>query len=82
MKCPACKKETEGRNHNKRGLRCTFCWARLPDELYEQPGLPAQVRPKPKRGPEAGPGAGLGTGKPGMGTDKPRAKQARKPASK
>jgi len=37
MKCPACGKQTEGRDHNKRGLRCTFCWARVPDELPEPP---------------------------------------------
>lgn len=30
MICPACKNETEGIDHNKRGLRCTFCWERLP----------------------------------------------------
>lgn len=38
MKCPTCGEQTEGRNHNKRGLRCTCCWALLPNEL-----------PKPRR---------------------------------
>ena len=38
MRCPTCGKQTKGRDHNKRGLRCTFCWALLPD-----------VPPKPKR---------------------------------
>ena len=32
MKCPTCGRQTKGRDHNKRGLRCTFCWARLPDK--------------------------------------------------
>ncbi len=41
MKCPECGKETVGRNHNNRGLRCTFCWALLPDEIE-------QAKPKPK----------------------------------
>ena len=27
--CPQCGKQTEGVNHNNRGLRCTFCFARL-----------------------------------------------------
>lgn len=27
--CPACGKQTEGVNHNNRGLRCTFCFGRL-----------------------------------------------------
>ena len=31
MKCPECGKQTKGRDHNNRGLRCTFCWARLPE---------------------------------------------------
>lgn len=30
MKCPTCGKQTKGRDHNKRGLRCTWCWAPLP----------------------------------------------------
>lgn len=79
MKCPTCGKQTKGRDHNNRGLRCTFCWARLPDDASLEPPQPPKL-PKPKRGPEAGPGAGLGIGKPGMGTDKP--KRARKLASK
>lgn len=31
MKCPTCGKQTKGVNHNKRGLRCTSCWALLPE---------------------------------------------------
>jgi hypothetical protein len=27
--CPHCGKQTEGVNHNGRGLRCTFCFGRL-----------------------------------------------------
>jgi len=42
MKCPNCGEETEGRNHNGRGLRCTFCWALLPEPVKVEP-------PKPKR---------------------------------
>lgn len=38
MTCPTCGKQTKGRDHNKRGLRCTSCWALLPNEP-----------PKPKR---------------------------------
>lgn len=30
MICPTCKIETDGVNHNNRGLRCTACWALLP----------------------------------------------------
>ena len=41
MKCPTCGEQTKGRDHNKRGLRCTVCWARLPDKPPELP--------KPKR---------------------------------
>lgn len=41
MKCPTCGKETKGVDHNKRGLRCTSCWARLPDK-------PARSRQKRK----------------------------------
>jgi len=30
MICPFCQAETDGVNHNNRGLRCTACWALLP----------------------------------------------------
>lgn len=30
MICPECGEQTEGRNHNGRGLRCTACWELLP----------------------------------------------------
>jgi len=40
MKCPTCGKQTKGVDHNQRGLRCTSCWALLPDE----PPKPAQRR--------------------------------------
>ena len=53
MKCPTCGKQTEGRNHNKRGLRCTCCWALLPDEVLEKRTFdsetPAVEASKPKR---------------------------------
>lgn len=38
MICPACGRETDGVNHNRRGLRCGMCWALLP--------LPVQVEPE------------------------------------
>jgi len=44
MKCPTCGEQTEGVDHNDRGLRCTFCWALLPDKP-----LPAQAKSKAKR---------------------------------
>lgn len=47
MKCPTCGKQTKGIDHNRRGLRCTFCWARLPDEL-PKPKPKARAKPKPK----------------------------------
>ena len=30
MICRYCGADTEGRDHNGRGLRCTHCWATLP----------------------------------------------------
>ena len=30
MICTHCGADTEGRDHNGRGLRCTHCWAQLP----------------------------------------------------
>ena len=50
MKCPTCGEKTEGRNHNGRGLRCTFCWALLPDES-DPPEMPTfePESPEPKR---------------------------------
>lgn len=30
MICLTCGRETDGVNHNRRGLRCTMCWALLP----------------------------------------------------
>lgn len=33
MKCPNCGEQTEGINHNGRGLRCTACWVLLSNEL-------------------------------------------------
>jgi hypothetical protein len=35
MICPNCSQETEGRNHNGRGWRCTHCWAALPTPQAE-----------------------------------------------
>ena len=52
MKCPTCGKQTEGIDHNKRGLRCTFCWARLPDEP-PKPRRKRQPKAKPKARPKA-----------------------------
>lgn len=45
MICPTCGAETQGRDHNGRGLRCTSCWALLPDpdDLTELGLDPQQV---------------------------------------
>lgn len=43
MICPICKAETDGVNHNNRGLRCTACWERLPDP--PEPAL--EILPEP-----------------------------------
>lgn len=61
MFCPVCQKETETRNHNGRGHRCTVCWS--PVRYGEQApaatdtpsgaseGTPAKpAPPKPKKG--------------------------------
>lgn len=48
MKCPECGKQTEGRDHNKRGLRCTSCWALLPD-MPEPPKPKRRRKPKPRK---------------------------------
>ena len=37
MKCPICKQQTSGIDHNGRGLRCTSCWALLPAEPEPEP---------------------------------------------
>jgi hypothetical protein len=66
MKCNECGAETPGVDHNNRGLRCTFCFARLygaePEEapatpepeakadVLHQPLPKSLVRPKSKRG--------------------------------
>lgn len=51
--CPGCGKQTEGVNHNGRGLRCTFCFARLIEPGQGDPstgsGLAAaQIASEPK----------------------------------
>jgi len=54
MKCPTCGKQTEGRDHNHRGLRCTSCWALLPDKPDPPEVLTFEPEPpKPRR--KAGP---------------------------
>jgi DNA-directed RNA polymerase subunit RPC12/RpoP len=62
MKCNECGAETPGVDHNNRGLRCTFCFARLVVEpaatpepeaelgALHQPLPKSLVRPKAKRG--------------------------------
>jgi len=46
MICPICHSETEGNDHNGRGLRCTFCWELLPAPVPE-PAPPVEVEPAP-----------------------------------
>jgi hypothetical protein len=46
MKCPECSKETQGANHNNRGVRCTFCWVILP--LSKPEPVPEPPDPKPE----------------------------------
>ena len=52
MKCLECGKQTKGRDHNKRGLRCTFCWALLPGKApkpkrKQKPQAEVEMKPKP-----------------------------------
>jgi hypothetical protein len=57
--CPECGKQTEGINHNERGLRCTNCFSLLPahaeDSTVQKPPRPEysvsavkEARPKGK----------------------------------
>lgn len=66
--CPTCGKQTEGVNHNGRGWRCTFCFARIPEPAQPATGvsgswIPAQQpeqepEPEPRQyGPEYSPQA-------------------------
>jgi len=50
MKCPVCGEQTKGIDHNGRGLRCTFCWARLPvPEPASRVAVPEKPKAVPKR---------------------------------
>ncbi len=65
--CPECGKQTEGVNHNGRGPRCAWCWARLPvgatEALPEGAAMVVAVeketptRSHPVEGPEYSPPA-------------------------
>ena len=46
MICPFCGEETEGRNHNNRGLRCTFCWYPLTVALVPAPVVDIEELPE------------------------------------
>lgn len=49
MICPTCNQETEGRNLNGRGLRCTLCGARV----VKPESVPAEtVEPAPEEKPK------------------------------
>lgn len=56
MICPHCKNETRGRDHNGRGVTCTFCMGRLalthPEpEMVVIKEEPVMAKPKRKGRP-------------------------------
>jgi len=54
MQCPECGNNVNGVDHNKRGLRCEWCWARLPAVQPEpEPKQTPKLKPEPKAKPKA-----------------------------